>query len=988
MKQISRFFIFFVLSISFFTTIAQTTGLESLGNANWISDRRYRLTEDVSFQYGAVWSTRKVSLKRPFDLLAKVNLGDKNISGAEGIAFTLHQAKSYSNLSSSSDFGIPALTPSLSVEIDTYSNPPYNDPNNDHIAIQKNGNFMHGTPENLAGPINALAGSIFLNIEDGADHFFRVTWDPVAQNMKVYFDCQERLSLDHDIIAKIFNNDEFVYWGFSAGTGVNNNKQEVEILRCSALDDYNEVAMCTAGQAVQLNASYGATFAWSPAVGLSKTDIQDPVATVNAPTIFVATVTHVCDVTTSFTFQDTFVVKIPDLVPPGWKTSIEACADKIVTLDAGTPDANSFKWDSNAVNSPTLVVTKSGTYTVTISVGNCTNTVSAVVNIYPLPVFNLGKDQKFCDNTSLVLDPRVADPTLKYLWSTGETTNRIYVTTTGSYWADLTTGNGCKFRDTIEVLVSVSSRFTESKAICQGTTYRFQGKDYGVDTTLKATLVAMNKCDSFYTLNLKVVKNTVPTVNDRFCQGSSFTFFGKKYSTPGVFNVNTGLKTFAGCDSIVNLNLSVISSDTTRQSAFICKDSILIIGGKLYSKTGVYTEKISNSIGCDSFFILNLLVDTGLGYSIKDTICAGETYLFDGKLLAQEGMYAYKLKNQNGCDSVITLQLTISNIPQVKISASKKYLCWGEQATLTSDGTFLNYLWNYKSLASSSIVVSEEGWYRVSVSDGAGCIGYDSIKVFTSLPMTLSVSKKTASCAGFVDGQISLDSIKGGKAPFTTSIDGTNFSAGRIYKGLKEGNYTLIVRDSFGCTTQLTESLLNPLPRRININEQFRIIALGDSTLVSIVPTFTDVASIVWTPSNSVNVEDLEAWLKPLRNTHYSVVVKDSSGCEFKDTVTIAVNSSLLLFVPNIFSANVDGTNDILRLHAGSSVDKILSFRVYDRWGVMVFEALDFYPTEDIGWDGSFRNKPQPEGVYIAHVKALKRNGESEDVVVEVLLIK
>jgi hypothetical protein len=54
----------------------------------------------------------------------------------------------------------------------------------------------------------------------------------------------------------------------------------------------------------------------------------------------------------------------------------------------------------------------------------------------------------------------------------------------------------------------------------------------------------------------------------------------------------------------------------------------------------------------------------------------------------------------------------------------------------------------------------------------------------------------------------------------------------------------------------------------------------------------------------------------------------------------------------------------------------------------LVFEALDYDPTEEIGWDGTFKDKPQPEGVYVAHIKVLKRNGEAEDITAEVLLIK
>lgn len=985
MKHKIRSLTIFFLLISCGSAFSQTAALESIASAKWLKDRRYRLTENIASNFGAVWSTQKISLNAPFDLLAKVNLGDKNNDGADGIAFSFLTQKGFANLANGEDFGISGLSPALSVEIDTYSDVAYNDPNNDHIAIQKNGNFSHGTPDALAGPINALAGSTFLNIEDGNDHFLRITWNPVAQNMKVFFDCQERLSLDYDIIGGVFGNDEFVYWGFSAGTGDDSNIQEVEVVRCSALDNFSEKVICNTASPIKLSASYGNAFNWGPVDGLDSVDIREPSANISKTTTYIAIVDHFC-LTDTLRFQDTVLLRVPNLMPPNWKSTVTSCEDKMVILNAEAPDAKRYQWDSTFVLTPTFEVKKSGVYSVSITDGNCVNKVSSMVTIHPVPYFNLGKDQQFCDNTSLVLDPRITSA--NYSWSTGETTQRLFVTASGTYALTIKDAQNCSFADTINVVVKPSSRVTESKSICREKPFVFQGVSYSIDTTLKAVFAAANTCDSIYTLKLQVLKNNPASLDKGLCGGAAFDFLGKQYSAPGFYKIVLPNSALNGCDSVINLTLRPISTDTTRKDIFICKDSVLNIGGQLLNKSGVYTLKFQNSTGCDSILLVNLTVDPGTGFALKDTICSGQTYTFFSRTLQQEGVYTERLRNRNGCDSVVTLNLFVRSVPVVKISASKQYLCYGEQATLTADGTFLNYRWSYNNFSTNSIVVADKGWYRVSVSDDAACTGVDSFQIFSSPPITLFAGTRPPSCNGFADGQITLDSISGGTAPFTTSLDGIAFSSDRLFKGLKEGKYTITVRDSFGCTTQISENLVNPAPKRININEQLRVIALGDSTLVSVIPTFTDVGSVVWSPSTSVNPDGLEAWLKPLKNTFYTVVVKDSIGCEFKDTINVLVDSRVLLFVPNIFSANSDGTNDILRLHAGSSVDKIISFRVFDRWGVMVFEALDYYPTEDIGWDGSFKGKPQTEGVYISHVKVLKKNGETEDVTSEVLLIR
>ena len=71
------------------------------------------------------------------------------------------------------------------------------------------------------------------------------------------------------------------------------------------------------------------------------------------------------------------------------------------------------------------------------------------------------------------------------------------------------------------------------------------------------------------------------------------------------------------------------------------------------------------------------------------------------------------------------------------------------------------------------------------------------------------------------------------------------------------------------------------------------------------------------------------------------------------------------LYVANLFSPNGDGNNDILMPQAGRGVSEILVFRIYDRWGEMVFEAIDM-PANDprTGWDGTFQGQPMNSAVF------------------------
>ena len=83
-------------------------------------------------------------------------------------------------------------------------------------------------------------------------------------------------------------------------------------------------------------------------------------------------------------------------------------------------------------------------------------------------------------------------------------------------------------------------------------------------------------------------------------------------------------------------------------------------------------------------------------------------------------------------------------------------------------------------------------------------------------------------------------------------------------------------------------------------------------------------------------------------------------------TTRVAVNGRSPLYVPNAFSPNGDGNNDYLRVYGTPGlVQKVQSFRIYTRWGDLVWEELDFFPTGPVhGWDGLLGGKPANSGVY------------------------
>ncbi|RYD82967.1 MAG: PKD domain-containing protein [Sphingobacteriales bacterium] len=188
----------------------------------------YRLTRNQQNQSGSVWNNIRIDLNNSFDYNFDVYLGTSNSPGADGIAFVL-QPISTSVGSTGGGMGFQGITPSIGVTLDTYQNGGDGDPVSDHIAIQRNGDLIHSSVNNLAGPVQA--SSTNANIEDGVTHKLRVVWNATTKTLTTYFDGIQRLSVNNDFVNSTFGGNSLVFWGFTGATGGEWNEQRF----CTAL---------------------------------------------------------------------------------------------------------------------------------------------------------------------------------------------------------------------------------------------------------------------------------------------------------------------------------------------------------------------------------------------------------------------------------------------------------------------------------------------------------------------------------------------------------------------------------------------------------------------------------------------------------------------------------------------------------------------------------------------------------------------------------
>jgi gliding motility-associated-like protein len=153
-----------------------------------------------------------------------------------------------------------------------------------------------------------------------------------------------------------------------------------------------------------------------------------------------------------------------------------------------------------------------------------------------------------------------------------------------------------------------------------------------------------------------------------------------------------------------------------------------------------------------------------------------------------------------------------------------------------------------------------------------------------------------------------------------------------------------------------------------------------DTVIIAGMTSYLQAASLNevsfnWTPEINLSCAVCEvSAAAPSSTTEYFVRVTDSFGCQATDSKIIRVIEKCnenAVFVPNLFTPNANGRNDVLKV-LGPGVDNVLSLRIYDRWGKMLFESNDIQH----GWDGTYEGQLLQPGVYIYYVEVRCINGQ------------
>ncbi len=568
----------------------------------------------------------------------------------------------------------------------------------------------------------------------------------------------------------------------------------------------------------------------------------------------------------------------------------------------------------------------------------------------PTCTINTSATQKICNGDSLLI-------------------NSIWQSASGSYKDTFTSVGGCDSIHTINLVISPLVNTILNASICQGNNF------FGYTSTgiFLDTFSNISGCDSLRTINLTVKPKASATVNQTICQGGNY--FG--HTTTGVY-LDTFLSA-TGCDSVRTVNLTVTAlpnvSATALPANSVCKNASLTLQG-----TGALSYTWSNGVQNNISFVP-----------------------------ASSNIYTITGTDINGCTNTKTIAITVLQNPILNISSNptNASICKGTSIALTASGG-LSYVWSHGQANGSAVTPQITTTYTVVAVGNQNCttsgtknvIVYpvynkkDTITICEGSPVNYNGVLIQSGGINVVKLQtiFGCDSIielfvkqveqpknedilpnyacKGSLVNFTSLLNNSSNnivwkSNTGILQNQNQNNASFIFNN--GGLQQFSVTITPPSPclpftivDEVEVHEAIvEVTKAGNNNSICNGDTIILLNAINkgyqfnWQPAaNFINNNAQSVRVVLPASTTVTLTVTDTFNCSFTDTISLNIVNCCQAYLPNAFSPDNNGKNDIFTpiLEEGVKLEK---FTVFNQWGETVFKTNQI----NKGWDGYYKGK-------------------------------
>jgi len=436
-----------------------------------------------------------------------------------------------------------------------------------------------------------------------------------------------------------------------------------------------------------------------------------------------------------------------------------------------------------------------------------------------------------------------------------------------------------------------------------------------------------------------------------------------QYRTPGTYDVRLVVTTETGCKDSALLN-----------------DSVKIFKGPLIDIVGDSAACVSSQLDINAQVIsgdtdlLNWQWNLGNGNSFQAKDPPPQTYNSAGPYLITSSV-----TDEHGCRDSVAKPINIYPLPNTDAKPDST-ICFGSTIQISVTGAN-TYLWNTPGLTCTvcnnpTASPDTNTIYAVTGTNEYGCTSKDSVFVKVQRRLPLQVNPGDTICLGESVQLFASGSERYSWQP-STGLSDPN-SASPQATPTTSTLYTVTATDNANCfvDTASVSIVVFPIPTVEAGPDQ--TIEVGSTGVQLHATGSPDVTAWKWTPSIGLSCIDCpDPNAAPKQTTEYTIQVRNAGQCLSKDYLTIyVVCSQGSLFIPNTFSPNGDGMND--RFYPrGKGVFMIKSLRVFNRWGEMVFEKLNFNPNDaSAGWDGTYKGKRLSPDVFVYTCEIVCENNQ------------
>jgi gliding motility-associated-like protein len=746
------------------------------------------------------------------------------------------------------------------------------------------------------------------------------------------------------------------------------------------------------GNTVNLQSTGASNYFWSPTTGLSSTNISNPVSSPTATiTYYVAGI----DANGCANGDSVKITVNPTPVATAGN-DVSICVGSNTIL-SGSGSGN-YSWtpgtglNSTTLASPTATPTVTTSYVLTVTNGfNCTDKDTVVVTVNPLPPVDAGTNQIICNGSSIQLN---ATGALNYSWSpaatlsNGTISNPVATPTANTtYIVTGTDANGCVKTDAVSIILIAAPTITAGG----GATYCIGGS-----TQLTSSGGLTYSWSPATNLSNPSISNPISTATIT----TTYTVTGS--SSNGCTNTNTVTVTVNPLPVISTNSLALCpgASDTliaTGAASYVWTPNGISAGsgGIIVSPplgTTNYTVTGTDANGCISTATTSVNVGSNLASSVTTTNIPcfngnngsatisnnggtpNYTYVWSsvGSGPSANNLppnsYTVTITDINGCQD--TVQFTISQPTQLTASLTSTSIdCNTPTASITSSvsgGTpTYTYAWSPSGSGTNPSGLTG-GTYTLTLTDANNC----------AITQTITIASNTVA----PNASAGLDQILNCGINPSVNLNGSSSSSGVTYSWAgpnsftssqqnpsigNVGSYTLTVTDpSNGCTSTDV----------VDVTQSFISASFVATPTAGVSPlqvifnnTSSNATSYTWSFGNGNGSSQLNDTITYGPGIYQVVLIAQNSfGCIDTAFATIIVEDPFTILIPNIFTPNNDGTNDVFFIP--SSGLRSLNVGIYDRWGKLIHEITSTTGT----WTGG----DSPDGTYYYILTAKANDGK------------